>query len=460
MSPQSRLIDFFSPAIVKAMGLIEALETTGSADEPASAVEQQLARLIKEGQDNAVTIGGKKSQEAQDAAFAVTAWIDENLQRHKSWWPLELLQFTLFSTRGAGDDFYRKANQISDSQKELAEVYFVIIGLGFEGRFYRPEVRGQILDAQRQLRVKLPIMPIRPRDFKSRDGGIKHLTPQPYNVPDPPLRQIPANRRWRWWMLAGAVAMVVFVAIGMLARCWLNPDVDQKAVAKDVGEVLKPRECFRLKGSVEDNLFVKVTGRVEGKTQLNEVGESLQGIEGIPNNGINVGDVAVMPRPFCLVVDFLEDNSTIVEDQGPLLFNLKEEYYVTDPLVLKVQAPEGENSFIYVLFVDNNGAAAFLFPHAREPQNQASPGEEIFVGALPGKQTKTRPVWRVGEPMGQAMLIVLAAPSRLLPDPPPYEIQNQEELENLLASLKTKVGESQATKVLSRYKLLEIKPKD
>jgi hypothetical protein len=261
-------------------------------------------------------------------------------------------------------------------------------------------------------------------------------------------------------------AAVLLAAAGILAYNLFrppSPEVIQAALEK----VLKPRACSRLEGAVGEDLFVKITGHVENEMQRREVIQSVQGIKGVPENGVDASEVTVMPRPFCLVLDFLEDNSAIVSDQALPSFDPKDVYKITDPLVLKVKAPEGQDSFIHVLFIDQNGAAAFLFPHARDGDNRMSPGEEISVGAAPGEQTKTKPIWRVGEPAGWAMAVVLTAPFPILPDPPPYVMQNQEELQTLLASLETNIRqwqekeseESGFTNVLSRYKLLKIEPK-
>jgi type VI secretion system protein ImpK len=73
------------------------------------------------------------------ARFAVFAWIDEAVMS-SSWegrlqWQRELLQRQFYQTADAGELFFDRLNQVGLHQRDVREVYFVCLALGFTGQY-------------------------------------------------------------------------------------------------------------------------------------------------------------------------------------------------------------------------------------------------------------------------------------------------------------------------------------
>lgn len=108
---------------------------------PFDQVRETIVRLLAQSESNADP--GQFSREDLDLArFAVCAWVDEMLlsspweQRHL--WLREQLQRTYFNTTDAGEEFFERLNGLGLHQREVREVYFLCLALGFTGRFCKP----------------------------------------------------------------------------------------------------------------------------------------------------------------------------------------------------------------------------------------------------------------------------------------------------------------------------------
>lgn len=103
-------------------------------------VKADIMRLISECHDKF-----EKSSFPQDdydlARFAVFAWIDEVILgsswEHKKQWQKDLLQRIYFQTTDAGEIFFDRLNTIGPHQKDVREVYFLCMEMGFTGRYCR-----------------------------------------------------------------------------------------------------------------------------------------------------------------------------------------------------------------------------------------------------------------------------------------------------------------------------------
>lgn len=75
------------------------------------------------------------------ARFAVCAWVDEvilnSAWQEKEQWKREQLQRMYYHTTEAGEEFFDRLNAIDFYQKDLREVYYLCLAMGFVGRHIR-----------------------------------------------------------------------------------------------------------------------------------------------------------------------------------------------------------------------------------------------------------------------------------------------------------------------------------
>lgn len=76
------------------------------------------------------------------ARFAVCAWVDEVILnspwQEKDHWKREQLQRLYYRTTDAGEEFFERLNAVGYHQREVREVYFLCLALGFMGRYCHP----------------------------------------------------------------------------------------------------------------------------------------------------------------------------------------------------------------------------------------------------------------------------------------------------------------------------------
>ena len=73
------------------------------------------------------------------ARFAIFAWIDEAILssswNEKNLWQAEQLQRFYYKTTDAGEIFFDRLNAIGPHQRDVREVYYLCLAMGFSGRF-------------------------------------------------------------------------------------------------------------------------------------------------------------------------------------------------------------------------------------------------------------------------------------------------------------------------------------
>ena len=84
--------------------------------------------------------GGVFPQEDYDLArFAIFAWIDEAILNssweHRTQWQGEQLQRTYYRMADAGEIFFERLNTIGPHQRDVREVYYLCLAMGFTGRY-------------------------------------------------------------------------------------------------------------------------------------------------------------------------------------------------------------------------------------------------------------------------------------------------------------------------------------
>jgi type VI secretion system protein ImpK len=73
------------------------------------------------------------------ARFAVVAWVDETILssdwQHKDAWQRASLQRNYYQTADAGEIFFERLNMIAPHQRDVREVYYLCLAMGFKGRY-------------------------------------------------------------------------------------------------------------------------------------------------------------------------------------------------------------------------------------------------------------------------------------------------------------------------------------
>jgi type VI secretion system protein ImpK len=117
-----------------------------------SAVRERIDALLAE-QERRVKAGGASWDAYRLALFAVLSWVDETIQT--SSWPYRTewrhLMLGTFQTLNAGREFFTRLEQIPPDAREVKEIYFLCLSLGFEGQFALGDKSEMLREYRRRL---------------------------------------------------------------------------------------------------------------------------------------------------------------------------------------------------------------------------------------------------------------------------------------------------------------------
>ena len=128
-----------SDCFIKLIAYVAYLTRSNVDRQPAFAqVNTDIQRFITESE--AICSQGGFAREDYDLArFAVFAWVDEKLLSSewsgKTEWMRDLLQRRYFQTTEAGEHFFQKLNTIGPHQRDVREVYYICLAMGFAGQY-------------------------------------------------------------------------------------------------------------------------------------------------------------------------------------------------------------------------------------------------------------------------------------------------------------------------------------
>jgi len=101
-------------------------------------VKADISRLLTES-ETCLTKGVFSQEDYDQARFVICAWIDEVILvskwNQKDKWQREQLQRIYYSTTDAGEEVFERLNNIGLHQKDVREVYYLCLSLGFTGRY-------------------------------------------------------------------------------------------------------------------------------------------------------------------------------------------------------------------------------------------------------------------------------------------------------------------------------------
>jgi len=133
------------------------VKTVGKRQGPFDQIRSDIERLMQQSR-NSISYGGITDEDYESARFAICAWIDEAIMS-SSWneklrWQKEPLQRLYYQTTNAGEIFFDRLNAIGPHQKEVREVYYLCLAMGFAGR-YCNEGDNFLLDQLRTSNLKV-----------------------------------------------------------------------------------------------------------------------------------------------------------------------------------------------------------------------------------------------------------------------------------------------------------------
>lgn len=104
-------------------------------------VRREIDLLLAAG-ESSVKREGFSRDDYDSARFAVCAWIDEAVLssswNEKSLWLREQLQRLHYNTTEAGEEFFTRLSALGLHQREVREVYYLCLALGFTGKYCKP----------------------------------------------------------------------------------------------------------------------------------------------------------------------------------------------------------------------------------------------------------------------------------------------------------------------------------
>lgn len=132
------LSDFFMPVIAYMLYFLKTVERQQPVYDQ---VKADVSRLLGQAEE-AVRKGLVSPEDFEASRFAVCAWIDEAILnsnwQQKQQWQREQLQRLYYQTTEAGEEFFERLNALGLHQRDVREVYYLCLALGFMGRFHQP----------------------------------------------------------------------------------------------------------------------------------------------------------------------------------------------------------------------------------------------------------------------------------------------------------------------------------
>lgn len=132
------LSDCFMDVMAYVTYLLKSVETK---QPPYEEVKNDIRRLLTES-EALVPRGQFPRDEYDQARFAICAWIDEAILsshwHYKNRWLNDQLQRLHYNTTDAGEEFFQRLGSVGLHQRDVREVYYLCLALGFSGRYCSP----------------------------------------------------------------------------------------------------------------------------------------------------------------------------------------------------------------------------------------------------------------------------------------------------------------------------------
>jgi type VI secretion system protein ImpK len=191
-------------------------------------VRSNFQRLIS--QSEADFKKGRFSQEDYNLArFAVFAWVDETILssnwQGRQQWLREQLQRQYYQTADAGELFFDRLNGVGPHQREVREVYYLCLALGFAGQYCNP---GDDLLLEQLKTSNLKLLTGSSMGIPSLDK--EELFPQAYPVASAESQFLRRRGRWSPFTLACAVAPVALFGVLFVVYHFILNNIGQNLI--------------------------------------------------------------------------------------------------------------------------------------------------------------------------------------------------------------------------------------
>lgn len=440
----ARLLHHFIPVFSYGLALDEKV-ATGQASEPGAAIVVRAQELINRAK-TAAQADGKRPEQAEGAAFAVAAWIDEIMARNPTWLTGSIpLQVTMFNTNNAGNEFFHHLSSLKQDQDEVREVYYHSLLCGFVGQYYYENGDTGELGKLKELHSRqLPIAPAPIHTLRE-----EKITPQPYAVEDPSGPRLP--RQWDRTLLRIGALIALLIPIGYLIYILLA--APKPNIQVPIQEMLAGFPCSDLKIDEvnEDKGTVKVSGYVSRADDISAVKQRINGVEGVKSA---TAEVQLRIWPHCEVVKILDPFKSRNTDSGYGLTvtpstGHSDRFIEGEKVTVKVTEPTYEG-YVYVDYYTVTGDVAHIFPHNQESEigRLLASGEQLLIGEE-GRG------WEVSPPFGQELITVISSPTPL------YEgtLVESESAKNYLPKLRQMLEANKGnTKLAATYLFMQTEP--
>ena len=184
------------------------------------------------------------------------------------------------------------------------------------------------------------------------------------------------------------------------------------SVQSQIDARLREVGCARLDGKIGANRVLQLRGFLGAASDLAKLRTDLSAMPGVRRVDANV---SLYPWPQCEVYLNFAD---VLKDRRGLGATLRgataRAFAGGDSLSIQVVTPSYP-SYLYVTYLQASGEAANLYwPQGRFPK-AFPPNSKVTLGGGAGGE----PVYRIGPPFGDEIVIVVASASPLFPDEPP-----------------------------------------
>ena len=130
-----RLLDCFTDILAYTLLVVN----TPEPGQPEFTTVKETIEKINTRSERLLTGSSVPKEHYELARFAVFAWVDEIIMgsswKGKSEWQKDHLQLRHFQTADAGEMFFQRLNGLGLHQKDVREVYYLCLALGFTGQY-------------------------------------------------------------------------------------------------------------------------------------------------------------------------------------------------------------------------------------------------------------------------------------------------------------------------------------
>jgi hypothetical protein len=417
MTDRPTLLDIFTPIFLEVLDVLDGAGR-GAKDLPEAGA---FITRIQDALDAAVASAEAQGKPHQNAALskrAVIAWIDDVLSPYKDWYgQVPNIQSRVYDGATVlGKAFYQDLNALSkESQKEVIELFFTCLALGFKGDkiFAGAQADQEIARLKEDLGYHLTC-PLVDLDKLPE----QKIFPQPYAMPDPPEAPPgpPLPKSWGKW-IAAAAACVLLLLAGVGA--WLfgretdpRPDILAQARA-----IVSTYDCARLSVDVSEDLTLSYTGFLRSEANRAALDAELLAIEHVTSV---VSDVDVYPSPLCDVLLVLERSrlNGTADARTPVLSVNRPSgrYRDQELLVADVTVAADQPGYLHVSYIGQAGTITHLFPNNDMTSGAVGGGVRLklgyddssAVGAGVAYDVETNLMYRIiADPPGKSLLFAI-----------------------------------------------------